>query len=221
MDENIKELINKTVMKIIDNTSSHEKIRNLENKHGIKVHFIPKRYRILGGILQSMNIQFGNFIERLMALFIENDGRYELMPNYNGKKNNPFKISSENESLIDSYISRCEETKYIDINVEFQNLLKKIVADKNESTKEVKHDIDLLFKDKSTKKIYYLECKYNDDHDTGKFTDINRKFIKTYSYLVKELNIADSAKLVPILFFFTNKKMKDNIYIPEKSNIYR
>jgi hypothetical protein len=39
--------------------------------------------------------------------------------------------------------------------------------------------------------------------------------------LAKELNITDSNKLIPILFFFTNKKMKGNIYIPETPNIRR
>lgn len=51
--------------------------------------------------------------------------------------------------------------------------------------------------------------------------DINRKFIKTYAYLANEFNIKDKNDLVPILFFFTNKKMKGNIYVSEKSNIRR
>ena len=33
---------------------------------------------------------------------------------------------------------------------------------------QVKHDIDLVFKDRKTGIIYYVEIKYNDDHDTGK-----------------------------------------------------
>ena len=51
--------------------------------------------------------------------------------------------------------------------------------------------------------------------------DINRKFIKTSAYLIKELNITDTAQFKPILFFFNNKKMKGNIYVPEEANIYR
>lgn len=71
---------------------------------------------------------------------------------------------------------------------------------------------------KQTGVIYHLEVKYNDDHDTGKFVDINRKFIKTYAYLVREF---PNAKIEPILFFFNNKKMKGNIYVPENTNIRR
>ena len=65
-----------------------------------------------------------------------------------------------------------------------------------------------------------MEIKYNDDHDTGKFIDINRKLLKTYAYLVRELKIYDKNKFRPMLFYFTNKRMKGNIYIPE-NEIYR
>ncbi|MDR3307168.1 MAG: hypothetical protein LBS61_05885 [Endomicrobium sp.] len=220
MNGKIKKLINEAVIKIIEHTSSQAKMEHLQEKHNVKIHFIPKRYRIFGGILQSMNIQFGNFIEVLMALLVENDGRYKIISDYSGKKNNSFELSLKNEILIDNYITRCQ-TENINIDVEFPKLLKQIIANNNGRIIKFKHDIDLLFRDKTTDKIYYLECKYNDDHDTGKFVDINRKFIKTYAYLAKELNITDSDKLIPILFFFTNKKMKGNIYIPENSNIGR
>ncbi|MDR0956425.1 MAG: hypothetical protein LBL77_00940 [Endomicrobium sp.] len=220
MNDNIKELINEAVIKIIKHTSNQKKIEHLQKKHNAKIHFIPRKYRVFGGILQSMNIQFGNFIEVLTTLFIKNDGRYKIISDYSGKKNNFFKISSKNEALIDNYITRCQ-TENININIEFQKLLKQIVNNKDTNTIKFKHDIDLLFENTATNKIYYLECKYNDDHDTGKFVDINRKFIKTYSYLAEELNITNSNKLIPILFFFTNKKMKGNIYIPETSNIRR
>ena len=221
MDNKIKDLINKAVTKIIENSSSKTKIKHLEKKHNVKIHFIPKRYRIFGGILQSMNIQFGNFIEVLMSLLIENDERYEIVSEYSGKKSNAFQLSLSNESLIDNYITRCQTERDFNISLEFNRLLNKIISDNDAKTSKFKHDIDLLFKDKNTDTFYYLECKYNDDHDTGKFVDINRKFIKTYAYLARELKVSDTNKLVPILFFFTNKKMKGNIYIPEKTNIYR
>ncbi len=220
MNQQVKNLINQAVIKIIENSSSTKKINHLKKKHNVKIHFIPKRYRIFGGILQSMNIQFGNFVEELMNLLIQNDERYKVIENYSGKKSNKFELSSTNETLIDKYITRCQ-TENIKIETEFPKLLNKIISDTDTKTSKFNHDIDLLFKDKQTGIIYYLECKYNDDHDTGKFVDINRKFIKTYAYLVRELNIKDSNKLVPILFFFTNKKMKGNIYVPEETNIYR
>ncbi|MDR1123799.1 MAG: restriction endonuclease, partial [Elusimicrobiota bacterium] len=176
MNNKIKDLINEAVKKIIENSSSQYKIEHLQGKHEVKIHFIPKRYRIFGGILQSMNIQFGNFIEVLMSLFVGNDGRYEILSEYSGKKSNSFELSSKNDALIDNYITRCQ-TENINIENEFPKLLKLIISDTDKETKKFKHDIDLLFKNRITGKIYYLECKYNDDHDTGKFVDINRKFI--------------------------------------------
>lgn len=74
----------------------------------------------------------------------------------------------------------------------------------------------MLFKGKN-EQIYYVEIKYNDDHDTDKFIALNRKIIKTYAYLVRELGV----DIKPVLFYFNNKKMKGNIYLPEDECIYR
>lgn len=216
----VKELINSAVLKMIDNTGSIGKLVALKVKHDEKMHFIPKRYRVFGGLLQSMNIQFGNFIEELMAVLISNEDRYEILPEYSGKMSNAFKLSKANDARIDAYISNCQYGD-VDVDEAFPRLLQAIVSDNDPNTETFKHDIDLLFKDKETGKIYYLESKYNDDHDTGKFVDINRKFIKTYAYLVREFGIDNTEALVPILFFFTNKKMKGNIYVPERTNIRR
>ena len=51
---------------------------------------------------------------------------------------------------------------------------------------------------------YYLEVKYNDDYDTEKLVDINRRFIRTSAYLINELNITSIEQFKPILFFFNN-----------------
>ena len=222
MDDRVKKLIDNAVLKIIENTSSADKIKSLKEKHSKKIHFIPNRYRVFGGLLQSMNIQFGNFIETLMELLIESDGKYRIIKKYSGKKNNTFKLSVYNDALIDNYITRCQ-TENVNLETEFPILLQEIINNKNGESKTFKHDIDLLFENIQTGQIYYLECKYNDDHDTGKFVDINRKFIKTYAYLVNEFDIKeqDVNKLIPILFFFNNKRMKGNNYIPEETNIKR
>jgi len=222
MNKKIEQLINAAVINIIKKCSTESKIKKLEDTHSKKIHFIPQRYRVFGGLLQSMNIQFGNFIEELMTVILENESKYEVLKKYSGKKSNSFELSVKNEQRIDEYISKCQNPgANFNIDVEFQNLLKTIVNDKDTNFNRFKHDIDLLFRDKSNDVIYYLEIKYNDDHDTGKFVDINRKFIKTYAYLVREFKIKDYTKVKPILFFFNNKIMKGNIYVPEKTNIRR
>lgn len=65
-------------------------ITKLNSKHAKKIHFIPKPYRIFGGMLQSMNIQFGNFIEALMPLLTANENNYEVFAKYSGKKSKAF-----------------------------------------------------------------------------------------------------------------------------------
>lgn len=152
-----------------------------------------------------------------MALLIESDGRYELLFQYNGKKTNTFYLSKQNDLRIDVFISRCQ-VENLDLQQEFAHLLQQIINDTDNDFIEIKHDIDLLFKNKQTGVIYYLEIKYNDDHDTGKFIDINRKFIKTYACLTREFR---GEHIMPILFFFNNKRMKGNIYVPESTNIRR
>ena len=54
----------------------------------------------------------------------------------------------------------------------FNNLKKKFINinKTNDQTIYFKQDIDLLFETNDS--IVYLEIKYNDDHDTGKFADI-------------------------------------------------
>ncbi len=59
--------------------------------------------------------------------------------------------------------------------------------------------------------------------DTGKYVDINRKFIKTYAVLVRELKINKTNKheFISILYYLNEKILKGNIYIPEDTCIYR
>ncbi len=223
MKDNTKKLIDQSVQDIIERCANSQKINSLVNKHDKKLHFIPTEYRVLGGLLQSMNIQFGNFIEILMSNLVGCEERYEILKEYSGKKSNSFSLVEDNERLIDSYITKCQ-TETFNLAEEFEVLKKQLfLNNKKDGAKLItfKHDIDLLFKCKQSNKTYYLEIKYNDDHDTGKFVDINRKFIKTYAYLLNEFDLKDYNDLVPILFFFNNKKMKGNIYVPEGSNIMR
>ena len=76
--------------------------------------------------------------------------------------------------------------------------IKKNESNVNSDTITITHDVDILFKNLHNNTYYYVEVKYNDDHDTGKFVDINRKFLKTYAYLKRALGI--NVNLKPILF---------------------
>lgn len=226
MEENVLDKVMKKSIEImISNAGNGNKIKKLKKKHEKKIHFIPIKYRVFGGIIQSMNIQFGNFIEEAIHQILMINKNIEIIEEYSGKRSNKFCISKQTESLIDQYITDCETHTYSEEEqkINYELLLDKIVENEKDKTLETinfKHDVDVLFKDKISGITYYVEIKYNDDHDTGKFIDINRKLLKTYAYLVRELKIFDKNKIRPMLFYFTNKRMKGNIYIPE-NEIYR
>ena len=220
MRNDLENIIIKAVRNIIENSISDKKIKKLREKHNKKMHFIPKRYRIFGGLLQSMNIQFGNFIEELMTLIISNENKFKILEEYNGKKNNKFYLSDSNIKRIDDYIAKCQYEHTSDLKKEFRLLQNEILNDRGNNFIEVKCDTDLIFY--NNENIYYFEVKYNDDHDTGKFVNINKKFLTTYAAIATELkNKNYKETVIPILFYFTNNKMKGNNYIPEETNIRR
>ena len=220
MRNDLENIIIKAVRNIIENSISDKKINKLREKHNKKMHFIPKRYRIFGGLLQSMNIQFGNFIEELMTLIISNENKFKILEEYNGKKNNKFYLSDSNIKRIDDYIAKCQYEHTADLKKEFRLLQNEILNDRGNNFIEVKCDTDLIFY--NNENIYYFEVKYNDDHDTGKFVNINKKFLTTYAAIATELkNKNYKETVIPILFYFTNNKMKGNNYIPEETNIIR
>ena len=219
----IKKLIKESVLKLINNTASDAKIEKIIGKHKVKTHFIPIKYRIFGGLLQSLNIKFGNFIEVLLQRIIEEEKHLEIIDEISGKKNVLLSLAEKTDSLIDRFISDRQNNNDSKLSEKLEQLLKNIIVEQQYDKDSIiaKHDVDVLFKDKKSGIYYYIEVKYNDDHDTGKFVDINRKFIKTYAGLVKKLGIKDTKQLKPILYYFNKKIMKGNIYVPEETHIYR
>jgi len=225
MTKNVKEYIKDAIKQLIDNTKSEKKIKKLIDTHTKKIHFIPIRYRIFGGLLQSMNIQFGNFIEKLLHIIVKNESALKIYDEISGKRNVKLSITTKSENLIDVYITDCQNNSFTsdELLENFNNLIDACLEHEQKTqTKEIniKHDIDVLFSN-SKNNFYYLEVKYNDDHDTGKYTDINRKFIKTYIGIANIIGIYDKKVFKPILYYMTQKRMKGNIYVPEQKYIYR
>jgi hypothetical protein len=222
MDEQVKETIKKTIHQILNDSTSKKNLQDLLAKHQGKVHFIPIRYRILGGILQGLNIKFGNFIEQLIENLVEIDPNIDTMP-YSGRKINLF-FTPATDTLIDTYITHRQlANSPDDCTPLFDDLLYKIIniesSAKVENRQGIVKDIDGLFRTKSGQMIY-TELKYNDDHDTGKFADINRKFIKTWAGLAVLLNIKNPDELFPIIYYFNSTKRYGPIHTPSR-NIMR
>ncbi|MDD3120614.1 MAG: restriction endonuclease [Candidatus Gracilibacteria bacterium] len=224
MNDEIKKIILEAITKLINESASDKNVIKFRKIHKDKIHFVPVKYRVFGGILQSLNIKFGNFIEELMHLIIKNENHLEILDEYSGKRiGNEVYCDNKTSSIIDKYIdSQQEGNNNLKVDENFALLIDEIYKNKNnDDLLKVKHDIDILFKDKRDGKIYYLEAKYNDDHDTGKFVDLNRKMIKTYSGLVKTLKIDKKEDFIPILFYMNEKVRYTNSFIPQTTNIIR
>jgi hypothetical protein len=222
MDEKVKATIQKTIRQILKDSTSKKYLQKMLNKHTGKVHFIPIRYRILGGILQGLNIKFGNFIEQLIENLVEIDPNIDAMPN-SGKKIRLF-FTHTTDALIDTYITNRQlPNSPDDCTPLFDELLHKIIeienSEKPENRQGIVKDIDGLFRTKSGQMIY-TEIKYNDDHDTGKFADINRKYLKTWAGLAVKHKIKKPDELFPVIYYFNSTKRYGPIHTPSR-NIMR
>lgn len=184
--------------------------KNLNNKN--KIHFLPIEFRNLISFTQSINISFGNFIEKLIRDIIKEDKKYNLS-NLSGKKI-PGIISSEENSAIENYM-RAKK-----LNLDFLNNLK--YKDFLVNTKFRKKDIDLLLYDNDDN-YYLFEIKYLDNHDTGKHENIYKKLFETTFALRRyfEQNKINYQKIEPILYFFNEEKRWKVDYLEENKNLFR
>ncbi len=219
MSNHVKQIIRETVLEMLGSSMSAGNIRRMAKKHTEKIHFVPIRYRIVGAILQGLNIKFGNFIEQLLKNIIESDTGVKVLED-SGKKIKLF-FTPETDALIDSYITARQLPNSPDNCSEvFSNLLRRILEIENAATDEqrqgITKDVDGLFQTDDGL-IVYTELKYNDDHDTGKFVDINRKFIKTWAGLAVRYHIKSKDELLPILYYFNPRKRYGPIYIPSEN----
>jgi len=222
MSNQVKQIIRQTVSEMLADSMSVQNIRRMAEKHAEKVHFVPIRYRIIGGILQGLNIKFGNFIEQLLGNIVEMDTGVKVMSD-SGKKIRLF-FTPETDALIDGYITERQlPDSPDDCSKAFSSLLDRILEIERAATDEqrqgITKDVDGLFQTDEGL-IVYTELKYNDDHDTGKFVDINRKFIKTWAGLAVRYKIQSKDELLPILYYFNATKRYGPIYTPS-SNIMR
>lgn len=103
MSNQVREIINKTVLQMLEDSMSAKNIRRMVQKHEMKVHFVPIRYRIIGGILQGLNIKFGNFIEQLLRNIVEIDAGANALQE-SGEKIKLF-FTHQTDALIDTYIT--------------------------------------------------------------------------------------------------------------------
>jgi len=222
MNSEINKIIQQTILEMIDESSSEEKIHSFTEIHNSKIHFIPLRYRIFGAILQSLNIKFGNFIETLISNIVEIDNGVTNLPESGEKVKLWF--THQTDALIDTYITERQLlTSPDDCTPQFDGLLREILMIERAAIRRDRQglvkDVDALFQTSDGLRIF-AEVKYNDDHDTGKFADINRKFIKTWAGLAVRFGISSPDELFPVLYYFNPTKRYGPIHTPSR-NIMR
>ena len=195
-------------------------INKLITKHKGKIHFIPFKYRVLGGFLQSLNIRFGNFVETLLPKIIRTDPKLDVIGEISGHRDIKLRLHEKCERSIDDYINRPLTSKVS--SEELANLINGIFMYQNASGnfKERTLDIDTFFKDEKGK-YWYIEVKYNDDHDTGKFVSINSKFLKTYAGLVERYEIKNKNDFGCILYYYLPSRRYISPYLREGIEIMR
>lgn len=199
-DIKTSKIIEKSIRDLIGTEKEvREKIKDLLIKHRGKVHFVPIKYRVLGGFLHSLDIKFGNFLEVLLANIIKKTSGLKVLM-VSEKKD--LKVDRECERFINAHIDRRVPKEKL--KNALSNLYKVIFSQKGQSVNEKKRDVDLLIAD--GQRHYYLEVKYDDDHDTGKFEDINRKAMKTYAALANELNFKSKQDFGLIIYYFNPHK---------------
>lgn len=151
-NNNIQALIRRVATSMVEETIKDEKIIDSFRVQSEKTHFIPKQYRVIGGLLQSLNIRFGNFLELLLREVIISDPLVSIME-LSGKKAK-LNFSNKSDQAIDRYISdRQQPNSEKDCSQEFEALVRQIIINenqKNNPTLEQGKDIDCLF---MTKKI--------------------------------------------------------------------
>ncbi|BDV03731.1 MAG: hypothetical protein HPPSJP_4520 [Candidatus Hepatoplasma scabrum] len=214
--------LNKTELEriILDNTNKLIKSKieakefdkkTKENK--TKIHFLPIEYRNLISYLQSLNISFGNYIEKLIRDILKNDQKYNLS-NLSGKKIDSLISKEENDAIEDYMKNKRDFNLNFFKNVKYKDLT---------SNKKIKRkDIDLLLYD-NNENYYLFEIKFLDNHDTGKHENIYKKLFETTFSLRRyfEKNKISYKDINPILYFFNDKKRWSDDYLKENKNLFR
>ncbi|MGB9760805.1 MAG: hypothetical protein ACPLZG_13325, partial [Thermoproteota archaeon] len=99
MAVNFGSLVEESIVLLVEEVD----VDRLINKHLDKVHFIPIKYRVLGGFLQSLNIRFGNFIETLLAKIIATSPDLEIL--LSKRKDMLLELNPACEEAIDKHIN--------------------------------------------------------------------------------------------------------------------
>ena len=209
MDEvKVNELIKKALEDTVWSAFSQVAIDRVAKKNSTKVHFIPVGVRVFSGVVQSLNIRYGNFIQSLMGKLVEQENSLTLHE-LSGKKVD-FRVSGNVNIEVDSYMSVRKQGSESGLNSDYKDFRKRWESsEKVEKLNKAPNDVDLLFTDKNNQ-LVYVELKFNDDHDTGKHPDIYRKVLKTGLAIEQFV----SKPVLPCVYYFNAGQRNLISYLP-------
>ncbi len=209
MDEvKVNQLVKKALEDTVWSAFSQDAIDRVAKKNSTKVHFIPLGVRVFSGVIQSLNIRYGNFIQALMGNLVQNERSLELHE-LSGKKVD-FRVNGNLGIEVDRYMGIRKQGTESQIESDYKNFRERWKSlDKDAKTDEAPNDVDLLFTDKN-KQLVYVELKFNDDHDTGKHPDIYRKVLKTGLAIEQRV----SKPVLPCVYYFNAGQRNLTSYIP-------
>jgi hypothetical protein len=190
---------------------SQEFILEQIDKHRGKVHAVSVESRVRGAIHQSLNIKFGSSLESILSRIVNASSHLKLHE-FSGKRI-ILPVSSKKIRLIDDYVNN-RASSIESVNADFRKL-RNALKSKTPVSGTKKMDVDLLFQTR-TGKMIYVEVKYNDDHDTGKYPDIYRKALKTGISLQLE-----TKKPVETYVYYFNAGERNLVkYFPNSNQLY-
>ena len=205
----INQIIGEALEDAVWSAFSPDAIRRVSKKNESKVHFIPIGVRIFSGVVQSLNIRYGNFIQTLIGSFVKKEKSLALHE-LSGKRYD-FRVSESVNIEVDKYMGVRKQGNDAGLNFDYQNFRdcwQK--CDKSVALNKSPNDVDLLFTD-SSGHLIYVELKFNDDHDTGKHPDIYRKVLKT-GLAIEQLV---GKPVLPCVYYFNAGQRNLTTYLPE------
>jgi hypothetical protein len=204
----LHELIHKSLEKSVWGALNPASIERVRKKNENKTHFIPVGIRVFSGVVQSMNIRYGNFIQVLLNELVAREQKLTI--NEISGTRYAFETSPSIDTLVDQFISDRKRSSSSDPDAEYQLLRSAWSSKVNEKTLISPNDVDLLFRAQDGI-TYYVELKFNDDHDTGKHPDIFRKVLKTGMALEQHLN----EEVVPCVYYFNQGERNLVKFLPD------
>jgi hypothetical protein len=188
-------------------------VERVRRKNASKTHFIPLGVRVFSGVVQAMNIRYGNFIQAVMNALVAREPSLKLHPS-SGRRVD-FRIPGSLDAVVDNYITQRKRSSSVDPDNDYSAMRGSWLASDKSNLIASPNDVDLLFRD-SSGQMTYVELKFNDDHDTGKHPDIFRKLIKTGL----AIEVQAREPVLPCVYFFNPGERKLVKFLPDEQRLF-